>query len=650
MLGAWSSHLSAGTDSLFSMKSNRGALTAPTGTRAVIALVAAIVLFSTFGSALAGLGAGDLRPGFEEIRGTGPSSAESVSPSSYPPQAWGANMVYDSEDGYFLMFGGSAEHAGTWRLSNGTWSELHPTIAPHERNFACMAYDTIAGEVVLFGGGTDGIGFARTTLNDTWTFAGGNWRNVTASAGSPPAVKYPACAYDPALDGGAVVLFGGAVSTYSVTYDGGLVWLMHDINQTWAFAKNSSTGTYGWVELHPGVSPSARFGAAMAYNSTGGPLILYGGAENGTSTANDSCPASLCPHLHDTWVFSGTLSSSRWTRVSDNALKAPPGSVLSEMVGLSQSAGPGLIDFGGQANGYKALNATPNATWEFSGSSWVNITPSAGSPPTRFGGAIAYDAASQDAVMFSGLGGTLAASPVRDDAWAFSGGVWHPLTYPVTFHETGGASGASWKVVLSNESKSSNTTLVEQDRPNGTWAFSVDPPIGYVAVSNSTGIITVSGGPATVNVTFGYGYPVRLKEKGLPTGTNWTVTIGISTRSSLTNSIAFSEANGTYGYTANVSGNGTATGRFTVDGVGVSVLITFYRVTFSESGLPPGTNWKVSINELNHSSSTNRILWYLANGTYSYVVGNIAGYKTPGSGSFAVTGKAVVVRVKFTKV
>ncbi|EQD43571.1 hypothetical protein B1B_13753, partial [mine drainage metagenome] len=50
-------------------------------------------------------------------------------------------------------------------------------------------------------------------------------------------------------------------------------------------------------------------------------------------------------------------------------------------------------------------------------------------------------------------------------------------------------------------------------------------------------------------------YTVSFSETGLPGGTPWSVTLNGSTQSSTTNVIAFSESNGTYGYTiVDVSG------------------------------------------------------------------------------------------------
>ena len=63
-----------------------------------------------------------------------------------------------------------------------------------------MAYDPGTGQLVLFGGYDGGF------LDDTWTWNGSTWTQMTPAT-SPPARDSASMAYDPGT--GQLVLFGG---------------------------------------------------------------------------------------------------------------------------------------------------------------------------------------------------------------------------------------------------------------------------------------------------------------------------------------------------------------------------------------------------------------------------------------------------------
>jgi YVTN family beta-propeller protein len=80
----------------------------------------------------------------------------------------------------------------------------------------------------------------------------------------------------------------------------------------------------------------------------------------------------------------------------------------------------------------------------------------------------------------------------------------------------------------------------------------------------------------------------------------------------------------------------------------------FYPVTFSESGLAPGTNWAVTLGSKTHalletnSSTGPTIAFTEPNGTYAFTVGSVLAYSaSPTNGSFTVHGIPVAVSVTF---
>ena len=234
--------------------------------------------------------------------------------------------------------------------------------------------------------------------------------------------------------------------------------------------------------------------------------------------------------------------------------------------------------------------------------------------------------------------------------------------YAVTFTESGLPSGTSWSVTLNGVTMSSTTATITFTEPNGTYAFTVGSVAGYTA-SPPSGSILVNGGPVSQAITFAPSsratYSVTFTERGLPSGTSWSVTFNGTTQPSTTTSIVFSNyLNGTYTYIVGaVAGYNVApaSGSVTISGASKTVSITFtpstaatYAVTFSESGLPSGTSWSVILNGTS-KSGTGSLAFTEQNGTYSFSVGAIAGYSvSPSSGSIPVNGAAVSKSITFT--
>jgi hypothetical protein len=71
-------------------------------------------------------------------------------------------------------------------------------------------------------------------------------------------------------------------------------------------------------------------------------------------------------------------------------------------------------------------------------------------------------------------------------------------------------------------------------------------------------------------------------------------------------------------------------------------------VTFTESGLPSGTDWTVTLGSTTVSSTTSTLSFSRANGTYPFSVGPVEGYSAaPGAGSISVQGQPVSQSIAF---
>jgi hypothetical protein len=284
----------------------------------------------------------------------------------YPDATSNFAATYDARDDYVLVFGGlnysGNRVASTWTYASGNWTQLTPAASPSARTGAGMAFDVAMNEVVLFGGNATTGGFQ----DDTWTFAQGNWTNITSTAGAPPMARsVGAMAYEDTT--ASVILFGGFgynASTKSDEY----------LSDTWSF----SNGT--WTKLDPISAPSARSGAAIAFDPEMGDLVLFGGIIGGKTLGSD------------TWTFNGT----EWAQVTQPGGNGPSGR------GFAQAAYDphthAVVLFGGYGT---AQLVAFNDTWSFADGVWSYL-PEAVSPPARAFGTLVYDAATSSLLLWGG--------------------------------------------------------------------------------------------------------------------------------------------------------------------------------------------------------------------------------------------------------
>jgi hypothetical protein len=239
-----------------------------------------------------------------------------------------------------------------------------------------------------------------------------------------------------------------------------------------------------------------------------------------------------------------------------------------------------------------------------------------------------------------------------------------------------------------------------------TWLWAILAACGMLlpAFALAGGSAAGASGPShgfdwwSENNTSAPNYTVTFKEVGLPAGTNWSVVVcitwwcgdddGASFNTSNSSTITFSLTNGSYHYRVlRVNGNESNPdrGEFTVNGSSPAAMVVNFRppaeydVTFTETGLPSGTDWSVRLYPTSFSggcgdqgggggwwendrpvaqvsdggggfghehffntSNTSTITFEVTNGTYNYTVFNVTGFALLGapSGSLNISGAA----------
>ena len=276
------------------------------------------------------------------------------------------------------------------------------------------------------------------------------WGNLTPYLHRSPAARSGAAiAYDANGSDGYVVLFGGEGP------DGAL-------GDTWEFQGGT------WNDITPDLpnstnTPSPRYGAAMAYDSTDGYIVLFGGASGSLTNSTTTL-------FNDTWEF----LHGNWTRLCLSCVAGV--SEPDARVGSSISDDPsdgGVVLFGGlgiAAGTYSTLNDT----WEFRDGNWDQLSPIP-APTARYGAELSVIPPTGPVLLFGGCADApssigASCSDFLNDSWTFSAGAWTQLAprsgSPGPRTGYGMASSATEGLVLAFGGQSSSGVL------NETWEFS----------------------------------------------------------------------------------------------------------------------------------------------------------------------------------
>ncbi|MDE1821912.1 MAG: PKD domain-containing protein [Euryarchaeota archaeon] len=474
----------------------------PATTSAVTAMVMVIVLVSPFGNAGAGANA---RPRVVEEPRSVPvsdSRASAVPSQSSPdwinitgqsagPAPVGGLFAYDAADGYDLQFGGCLPGGNptypvcpndTYTYSGLNWTNITSTagVAPpaivrgSANSTTVMAYDPVDRYVLLFEGALQHNWTHRLIpYAQTWEFHGGRWRNLSIAAwNQPPPQQAGALAYD-AFDG-YMVFFGGW-SNWPARIPANST--AGNSNFTWIFRDGSWADA---TEVPPYTqAPPPDINPSMAFDPTLNALVMQDDNE--------------------TWKFVG----EHWYQLHPTTTYAK---AYGSAIGWDPQMGR-LMLWGGAAG-----PDFTTALWELTNGNWTPLA-TAHEAPAAFAPSFAWDPIQRLMLLWGGATNLtrndwmwVLALPLQIQATSSATSGPAPLILAFTSNTTGGVTPSRWSWHFGDGGSSTNENATHAFLYPGnynTWV-NVSDRLGILAQSNLLVIavdpgltVSFSASPAT---------------------------------------------------------------------------------------------------------------------------------------------------------
>jgi hypothetical protein len=274
---------------------------------------------------------------------------------------------------------------------------------PEPRLFYEVARDPETGRIIFFGGGALGAQGQGEFVEGTWAYdpSTGEWFEFPDVA-QPPNRAGHALAHGGAS--GLIVMFGGGEPPRTCGVSGPCA--LFPLGDTWVLDPASGE----WQQKFPATAPSARYGAAMAYDTESEMLVLFGGAvRTGSAFVNEP--------FGDTWTYD--VAADSWTELAP--AESPPARAWHRM-----TYDPGsdrILLFGGGAPG-----GVDGLVWAYDANENTWGPFAATGPSPRWGGVVTFDEQSRKLVVVGGRGpverslgdaGTATEILFLDDVWVF---------------------------------------------------------------------------------------------------------------------------------------------------------------------------------------------------------------------------------------
>jgi len=468
------------------------------------------------------------------------------------PPAW---LAYDSADQslYVAVPPSSVDIAPFISGSSSQTPEINATIPVGTDPFG-VAFDSVTGAIFVTNTGSNNVSVLNGNL-------------PTPVAAIPVGSNPTGVAFDPS-NGNIYVANNGSNSVSVISG-----------------ASLTVTATVNVGSEPLGVAADPTTGNVFVANYGSSTVSVISGAENQVvATANvgsEPYGVAVDTSTGDVYVTNQGSSNISVLSASSGALRATIAIAIgSPLQGIAYDSGDGYMWVGAGRFYTVVVDPANESVLAF-----VDFDPTG----------VTYDPNNGDVCVTNSLNRTLECVLFPDGAY---------YTSPVTFSESGLPHGSSWTVIVNGG--------VPEVTSNGTELAFYSP---YAVVFNTTSFTVLPSGaffpgPLEGNTSSGYTvafstrpgfYPVTFAESGLPAGTLWSVNLGESSHSSTIPVITLGLSNGTYSYLLQYE-SGFApmplNGSISIDGGGLTIPVSYvptYPVVFTETGLPAGTNWSVTL-------------------------------------------------------
>jgi hypothetical protein len=406
-----------------------------------------------------------------------------VPPPPSPAPRYLQSAVFDETRKVLVMFGGlsgvsldpyaeALQDLWEWNPVTSTWTNRTPSgNKPTARSGAGMVFDSARNKFIIFGG--------RSTTNfdlaDTWEWdpATGAFTDRTQSGLAPVGRSQHSMVFEKST--GKVLLFGGGLVAAHM-YDGISVSLA--FGETWEW----DSATSAWVQLAPAAAPSARYDAAMVWDSKRSRAVLFGGMQKEQASAggismNDTWEWDPAQSIWTERTTTGNTPSQRHGHAmaydpgrgltvlaggwdSDNGNSWPQGSGLADVWDWDPSTGVWTQRLTGSESNlppkrmYASLVTDPERTrldlaagllgfsdtgtlmlasaelWELdpAAATFTNRTAPRNAPSGRYRHAMAFNPATGKTYVFGGQDST---AQMLDDLWEWDGSAWSQISSAV---------------------------------------------------------------------------------------------------------------------------------------------------------------------------------------------------------------------------
>ncbi len=581
-----------------------------------------------------------------------------VSSTSPPGPRDSYGLAFDPALGQVVLWGGNnvGTVTTTWAFAGGTWSEIDTPSSPPGRSGLTLTWDASTQSLIMFGGCSTSPGNCGTYYNDTWSFSGTAWTEFSTTQAPPPELGMAAANESDSAGGGIVLLAtdGTTWTSEPTTYA---------VNVT---ASGLPGDTSWWLNLTNGPSfsssgPHLQFvepNGSYAYTAQSQDRAL--GTQGGTISVNGAPLAVELSFAQPTYSVTmsapGLPSGTSWSVEVDGQNESTTTGSLSFLLpngtfSYAASAEAGLV---GPTSGNFTVDGSPLDVS-------VPYYPTLG-PFASFGVTMNYTdpelvlpvvANETVVVLFAGSNdGGAPSTEISVD------GVSEPFSTDQLISGEFGPNQALTGVYVLNVSTPGNVSFsvaayAPGDHPQLLAAAVLNPGYWIAGLGSAVGAPSATLGLPDGGATYLYAGAGagggHLSTVGQLLGT--TEPLGGDGQVDQTFLATSGDPNATV---SNVLGVGNTVG---ISGVEVSA----YPVVFEQSGLPPGTNWSVTVSPadeirggsdptspevvLTSNNSTEQI--DLPNGSYVYSPASSDPEVAASNGTFAVNGSGLAVPVEF---